>query len=64
MDQLKGVNTPLKDTDSIILMSLVRADRKLTKNENPKTVYWLENKLYLNITNQVLKLLFFLPQKF
>lgn len=25
---------------------------KLAKNETPKTVYWIDNKLYLNITNQ------------
>jgi GTP 3',8-cyclase len=32
---------------------------KLVKNESPKTVYWLGNKLYLNITNQCSNRCFF-----
>ncbi|MGD0450390.1 MAG: TatD family nuclease-associated radical SAM protein [Candidatus Bathyarchaeia archaeon] len=37
---------------------------KLAKNETPKTVYWLDNKLYLNITNQCSNCCFFCLRNF
>ena len=36
----------------------------LSKNETPKTVYWLENKLYLNITNLCSNCCFFCLRNF
>jgi TatD family-associated radical SAM protein len=37
---------------------------KLAKNEAPKTVYWLDNKLYLNITNRCSNCCFFCLRNF
>ena len=37
---------------------------KLAKNEAPKTVYWLESKLYLNITNHCSNCCFFCLRNF
>jgi TatD DNase family protein len=37
---------------------------KLSRNETPKTVYWLENKLYLNITNLCSNCCFFCLRNF
>jgi TatD family-associated radical SAM protein len=37
---------------------------KLAKNETPKTVYWLDNKLYLNITNRCSNCCFFCFRNF
>jgi TatD family-associated radical SAM protein len=37
---------------------------KLVKNETPKTVYWLDNKLYLNITNRCSNCCFFCFRNF
>ncbi len=37
---------------------------KLAKNETPKTVYWLDNKLYLNITNRCSNCCFFCFKNF
>jgi TatD family-associated radical SAM protein len=37
---------------------------KLAKNETPKTVYWLDNKLYLNITNRCSNCCFFCLRNF
>jgi TatD family-associated radical SAM protein len=34
------------------------------KNEKPKTVYWLDNKLYLNITNQCSNSCFFCLKRY
>ena len=36
----------------------------LSKSETPKTVYWLENKLYLNITNRCSNCCFFCLRNF
>jgi cyclic pyranopterin phosphate synthase len=37
---------------------------KLAKNETPKTVYWLDKKLYLNITNRCSNCCFFCFRNF
>jgi len=36
----------------------------MAKNEKPKTVYWLDNKLYLNITNRCSNCCFFCLKNF
>jgi TatD family-associated radical SAM protein len=36
----------------------------MTQNENPKTVYWLDNTLYLNITNQCSNCCYFCLKRF
>ena len=35
-----------------------------TKDEKPKTVYWIDNKLYLNITNQCSNRYFFCLKRY
>jgi TatD family-associated radical SAM protein len=36
----------------------------MVKDEQPKTVYWMENKLYLNITNQCSNMCFFCLKRY
>ncbi|MGA3060262.1 MAG: TatD family nuclease-associated radical SAM protein [Candidatus Bathyarchaeia archaeon] len=36
----------------------------MTKDEKPRTVYWIDNKLYLNITNQCSNCCFFCLRRY
>jgi len=43
---------------------LRRVNKNMPKEEKSKTVYWLENKLYLNITNQCSNCCFFCLKRY